>query len=795
MDGGTLRDWSKAGTRTWRQVVELLVGVADGLSAAHTAGILHRDIKPDNILISSTGYAKLADFGLAKFDEISSRSPTRTTADVGTRAGVVLGTFAYMSPEQASGKPVDARSDIFSFGILLYEALGATRPFTGATDRELLAAIREDTPAPLPHTLPFRLRMAIEKSLEKDPAERYQAARELVVDLRRLLRQSQEELVAPRQPAAPLHRQPMRRWIVAAILLLAAAGLGAWRYLGQPANVPAAVSFQRITDFVGIEEAPAISPDGKIVAFIARAGGLRQIWIRQLAGGQAIQITHDQADHEEPRWTPDSSSLIYYSPSAVENEPGALWEIATFGGSAHRIAPALTGGDISRDGHHIAVFQFQNGTTSLAILSRNGSTVERRLPVPNYEFYSHPRWSPDDRWLAYQRQSNLTFRETMYVVPAAGGEPRTLVDSTALEGLCWLPGGSGLIFASAAGSTFPYPPTFSLYTIQIDRTHEARLTFGDVSYVEPDVSSAGMVAASRVRRQSDVWRFPTSGAPIDNVRNGTRLTRQTGQAQTPSPSPDGKHVVYLSDSGGHGNLWVATPDSTATRQLTFERDPKITIGVPVWSPSGEWIVFVQMTPARVEVWLIHPDGSSLHQFVPNGVAAQWSGDGKWLYYAVRGKDDSCIEKIPAEGGPRTTVRCGHVGVSAISPDGGTLYFLTWFRGDDGGWNFDLSSASPENGPAHRLARIAGTRSPYRRSFQPLVISPDGQSLATPLTDHGTTNVWAYPVAGGAPLQLTDFGDRAVEIVRRVSWSPDGKSIYAAVGEADADIVLFGGLIH
>ena len=174
----------------WRQIIDLLVGVGDGLAAAHAAGILHRDIKPDNILVSKNGYAKLADFGLAKLDERASSEDVTRAMTAQTRRGSHCRHLAYMSPEQASGKPLDARSDIFSFGVVLYELLAQRRPFRGATDLEVLHTIIHGIPEPLDAAVPFELRLIAEKGLENDPAERYQTMRDLVVDLKRVQRRS-----------------------------------------------------------------------------------------------------------------------------------------------------------------------------------------------------------------------------------------------------------------------------------------------------------------------------------------------------------------------------------------------------------------------------------------------------------------------------------------------------------------------------------------------------------------------------------------------------------------------------
>lgn len=228
VDGGTLAVWAKSATRTWREVVDLLIGVADGLAAAHQAGTLHRDIKPANILVARSGYAKLADFGLAK--PVASSDADATTL---TEPGGVVGTIAYMSPEQISGKALDTRTDIFSFGVVLYELLAGTRAFTGISDLEVLQKILHSGPAPLDERIPSSLRAVVEKAIEKDPGERYQSMREMVVDLRRLTRQSDE--IAQRQSASSLHR-----WIwigAAAMLLLAGIGVAKLRSSLRPAGI------------------------------------------------------------------------------------------------------------------------------------------------------------------------------------------------------------------------------------------------------------------------------------------------------------------------------------------------------------------------------------------------------------------------------------------------------------------------------------------------------------------------------------------------------------------------------
>ncbi len=545
---------------------------------------------------------------------------------------------------------------------------------------------------------------------------------------------------------------------------------------------------------VGMEDSPALSPDGKAVAFVAPFGARRHIWIRMLAGGAPLRITNDDADHQHPRWAPDSTSLIYYSPSATEGETGTLWEIAVLGGTPRRLFDAITGGDLSHDGKRIAAFQIRNGRVELALAARDGSGASRALALPAGCLYSYPRWAPGDGSIAMECISMYSFDSLLYVVPAVGGTVRELLHGSSFRGLSWLSDGSGLVYGSAAESTVLYPPVYNLRTIGLDGKADRQLTFGDVSYVDPDVQGASRLIVSRVRIQSDIWKFETGGTPSANTSSAVRITHQTGQAQVPSVSPDGAELVYLSDSGGHGNLWVSKVDGSAPRPITFERDPDIAIGVPIWAPRGNRIVFIRSQMGKTSEWLVNSDATGLHELIPQGAGATWSGDGQWVYYTVRNKDAFCIEKVPVEGGAPSPVRCDGALPSAVSPDNSTLYYTgPAALGAVAQWNY-LRKASPESGPPQPLVRVAGLRIPVKATMFNPVLSPDGKWLAVPLIDGPSSNIWLAPSAGGPLLPITDFGQRPVLIARRVSWSPDGTQMYAAVAETDADVVLLNGLL-
>ena len=343
-----------------------------------------------------------------------------------------------------------------------------------------------------------------------------------------------------------------------------------------------------------------------------------------------------------------------------------------------------------------------------------------------------------------------------------------------------------------------YTPVFNLRTIDSDNRNDRQLTFGDQTYLSPDAQQRGKLVASRIRSESDIWKFPVDGPPAENTRNAIRITRQTGNAQIPSVSPDDTEVVYLSDSGGHSNLWVARTDGSGARQITFERDPHVRIAAPHWSPAGDLIVFVTRHPESADLWAVRPDGGDLRPVVKKAWTPCFSGDGQWLYYRSLTEGAERIEKVPLAGGPPIVVR-HEIGsrMPAVSADGSALYFeiplgLSIF----GNWGADheIRCARPENGPTEILARFSGGRVPIAPGMLQLMLSPDGRWIALPLMDGATTNIWALPTTGGPLKPLTDFGERFVLIVRSVSWSPDGRHVYAAVAEAETDIILFDGLI-
>jgi len=806
LDGEVLRDRLKSGAIPLRKAVDIAAQIARGLGAAHEKGIIHRDIKPENIFLCRDGRAKILDLGLARFTEDGDVTLS-TTVTHQTRSGAVLGTAAYLSPEQARGQAVDARSDLFSLGTVLYEMLAGRRPFHGNSFADLVSAIlKEDPPSfALESRVPEALDRIVRRCLEKNPEERFQSARDLAFQLDSLNATSELRsgvVSSSDAGSANTLRPHWGLWGLLAGLVLVAVTFAVWwtnrRATGQVART---VQFERLTDFYGMEEAPAFSPDRKSVAFVADTTGSRQIWVRLLAGGPPLQLTHDAGNHLGPRWASDSATIFYYTPPPAVSTQGTAWEISALGGAPRRLLDTLSEVDVSHDGKSLAFFRLNAGHVELARSGRDAGSPQVLLELPQQNGGRQPRWSPDDSAIAFITSERL-WTDDIFSVPSTGGPLRQLThDGVLMSGYTWLPDSSSVVYSSARGSTLLYLPSPHLWRSSSRGGDPQQLTFGDEGDESPDMDSLGRVVASRRRMSFDLWKIPVGPNPVENVRRAVRITHQTGHVQTPSLSPDGRQMAFLSDTGGHGNIWIKMLDTGQTRQITFAKEPGTVLGVPVWSPDGANIAYARVEANHgnrdVAYWLMRPDGSENHHFLSNGSWLTWSWDSRWTYYVdyfvSQTGTSPRLMKIPVSGGAPVEVRKDFATGPALSPDGSVLYYALELEAVNGFWDYELRKAQPENGESHLLARIPAERAPSWQALHP-VISHDGKWLAMPLNDRLGTNVWLFSTEDGKAKPLTDFGDSRTFIARRVSWSNDGRWVFAAVGEGDSDIILLDGLL-
>ncbi len=800
VEGDTLEARIRGGALPIEEALAIAGQIADALDAAHRAGIVHRDLKPPNIKITPEGVVKVLDFGIAKAVAPEPSGSDRSTATSNaTIAGVILGTAAYMSPEQARGQSVDKRTDIWAFGCVLFEMLTGASVYMRPTTTDTIVAVVGAEPdwKSLPANTPASIRRLLTRCLQKDARRRLHDIADARIEL-------EDAMAAPAElPAVPAPPRSSPIALIALLLGIATAlALVFWvardrfaRPAAQPSPLDTRVT--RLTDLPGLEESPAVSPDGRSLAFTGAVGGKRQIFVRLIAGGSPVQITRDPVDHESPRWTPDSSSIFYFSSAESGAVQGSIWEMPALGGAPRRIVSSVGGADVNLTDGRLALFRLAKEGIQLVTAPMDGSKFDVVAEFPPVTYYLYPRWSPDGRWIAFQRGDSIRF--DIFVAPTTGGKPIQLThDNNMMSGFGWLPDSTGIVYSSGRGETMPYLPTLDLWQVTLRDGSTRRLTSGEASYMSPDISRSGAITVSRLKLQTDIWKFPVDGGPAENARRGLRLTRQTGLVLTPTASPDDKEVAFLSDSGGHANLWIVNTGNGDLRQITYERDPKVAVGVPVWSPDGHTIAFVSSRGNQgltFGVWLVDPDGSNLRNIANPGLGPGWSPDGHWVYYSTwsgAAATDIVLKKIPVDGGSAVTVRTERLrNVSGLH--GTTLYYAIDRPLVDGTPEFEIRAATPEDAPSRVLARIPGARVPIQICNPTL--SPDGKWLAQALTDGFTTNLWALSTTTGEWRQITDFGERATFIARRVSWSSDGRSILAAVADGDSDIVLLEGLIN
>jgi len=702
VDGGTLRDWTQSAERGWRQTIELLIGVADGLAAAHDAGILHRDIKPENILITKSGYAKLADFGLAKLHDAATPSEPATVTDVRTRAGAVLGTVAYMSPEQALGRSIDARSDIFSFGVVLYEVLSDRRPFAGASDLDTMHAIVHNAAEPLPEDLPLPLRMIVEKALEKDPADRFQSMRDMVVDLRRLVRQTAETARSGAAQRRPGRARPWRAWgaalaVLAAVLL--AAGFLAWRTWRAPGS-PDLLQAASLTTLAGMELYPSFSPDGNHVAFTWTGPGQdnQDIYVQLIGSGSPLQRTTDPLADYNPVWSPDGRWIAFFRgqpPAPTGMRSRELRVIPPLGGMERKLAD-IRAQDFTGLSHNSIVppsyLAWSPDSRALIVTASPGDgqpdalfvvsleTGERRqLTRPNPPVLAHisPALSPDGGSLVFLERTSWRGGE-LRLLPlgtdlTAAGEPRRLTPpELRADYPAWMPDGREIIFSAKGG----------LWRLTVrGENAPSRIPYIGEDGLMPVLSrsqSGKPVRLGYVRSFSDTnfWRLETSapGAPSSSAPAiAIASTKAEHHLQF---SPDGRRVVFASYRSGDAEIWIADADGSRATQLTSMKARETMC--PVWSPDGQLVAFSSNQDGEFDIYVVPAAGGKPRRLTSHpamDLCPRFSRDGRSLYFGSMRSGDYRVWKMPADGGDAIQVTPNQGGMSFESKDG-SLYYNT-----------------------------------------------------------------------------------------------------------------------
>jgi Tol biopolymer transport system component len=789
VEGQPLGDVIPLGGLAVERVVRLGAAIAEAVNAAHTRSIVHRDLKPANVMVTSEESVKVLDFGLAWFQRPQSSAGDTTRMDTTTGGEGLVGTVAYMSPEQAEGKPLDHRSDIFSLGVMLYEMITGHRPFQGDSSLSILSAILKDAPQRLseakPRT-PLELEGIVHRCLEKNPVLRYQSAADLARDL---VKAGGEPLTLP--PAfpsvssIPVDRRSSTRYLGIALvgLAIAASAGGGWSWmtgrLGGGTVRTAQVS--RITND-GTAAVAAISPDGRHLVHIRNINGHPSLWVRQVTTESELQIVAP-ADVKflGAAYSADGNDILFVT-LPRGGEWGSLFKVSALGGQPQRVAHDVDSGvAVSPDGERLAFVRYQitgQGVTSRLVSVRADGTDERVVATrPDKQRFTtvSPSWSPDGSRILSAVRARDT-KEAVAIVDVASGRVQDVPGEwTGIAGMDWL--NDGRTFLVSATAVLGQPT--QLWQIASADGTRSRVTTDLDFYGAVSVSNDGKTAAAvLIEAVANVFVAP---APVGS--EVTRLT--TGQA------PDGVagltwtsdgRVVFTSLRGGKAGLFSVAFDQSAAKRVSLDLEAA---GGPSISRDGKYLLFQGLDASGWRIWLSGVDGDSARPISsgPNDLNPIASPDEQWIYYTTSVGGLPTAIRTPFGGGAFSRIGREFFSPSDVLPDG-RLLGIAVLQDAAGVFTQVLALASQEGVIERRFSDVPLVQGPVVAFSLGPRVTPDGTEVSFVDIRDGSANIWTKPIAGGAAKRLTSFED---DEIFSFAWSPRG-DLAVAKGHLASDVI-------
>ena len=804
------------------ETLDIGIQVATALAAAHDANVVHRDVKPDNVILRPDGLVKVLDFGLAK--QVDRGSPVSayeaaTVPNVKTHPGLVMGTVAYMSPEQARGKIVDARSDIFSFGSMLYQMVSGRLPFIGENDLDVVGSILHKEPRPLNQSariIPHDVDQVIKKALRKNREERYQSMREVVADLKDIredlriasngfarngnssgpLSDAERGMPTEKMHAARVHStrelsfppstfsgilfsqfktHPIRStgFSVALMIFIVSVAYGLYRKSdswARPVNFET-MRFDKLT-FSGdiAPEQAALSPDGKYFVYVTSVAGEQALWVRQTGAESNLQIIGPAPNsYNGLTFSPDGNR-IYYSVKEKDG-PQSIYQIPALGGPSRKIAENARGPvAFSPDGKKIAFRRMEN---LLVIANADGSDVQEIARGDGDQRWIRAAFSPDGTKLAAVYFSPKDSFDHLAELSIADGSVRIIEppEWRNIRGVAWLPDGKVLVSGRDKETQLS-----QLWVTDPASGGQTRVTNDPNNYLGLSVSEDGRsILSTQQVVLSNLW---VAGSFSDKpVKITSEIGKNDGLSGV-SFMPDGR-VLYTTRVKGDEDIWIVNGDGTGNRQLTMNARSSFS---PVPTPDGRFIVFASTRSGNTSLWRMDSEGGNVIPLTndPGGeTSPAITPDGRWVIFQhTDASNASMIKKVSIDGGEMLPVSKVESVNPTISPDGSFIVCKYDFKRTN---RTQIAILPIDGGEPVKVLN-----SPAMGRSRSLRFSPDGRSLIYVDGRDKVDNLWEQPIDGATARQLTNFTEDKIFLFD-IAYST-GKYVFAR-GTDTSDVVM------